>query len=67
MSDSIKVDMELVPFTVPNYVSVKTFPRLKQEGFQEAPKYAIADLSIETLEKLCDKFREDVMAKKMGK
>lgn len=62
----ITLDVELKPFQVPNFVIVKTLPRPRQEGIQEAPKYRLSDLDAITLEKLCDEFRTEVF-KKAGK
>ena len=59
----ITTSVKLKPFRAPNYVIVDTPPRPRSEGFQEAPKYHVSELSEETLNALCDQFREDVMAK----
>ena len=64
---AIKVELELQPFRIPNYVSTKSKPGLRQEGLKEVPKYAIEDLPVETLEALCEQFRLDILAKKAGK
>lgn len=60
------IEVKLKPFTVPNYVIVDADPVPRQEGFQEAPKYALKDLPAETLEALCEVFTEGVF-KKAGK
>lgn len=60
----LTTEVELVPFTVPNFVSVKMPARPRQDGPNfEAPKYSIAELDDKTLDLLCRKFREDVFAK----
>lgn len=59
----IKLEQEVQPFQVPNFVIVVAKPRPKQEGFVEATKYALGDLADETLEMLCDQFRRDVFAR----
>lgn len=53
----------LRPFTVPNFVLATQAARPRQEGFTEAPKYALSELPAETLADLCDKFRADVFAR----
>ena len=61
MSVSFKV--KLVPFTVPNYVSVEMPLCPKQNGFVEGFKYAIEELDTDTLSSLCDEFRANVFAR----
>lgn len=48
---------------VPNFVIQKTEARPRQEGWVEAPKYALEDIDPATLARLCDKFRADVFEK----
>jgi hypothetical protein len=55
--------VELRPFTVPNYVIQVTPARPRQEGFVEAPKYALTELDADTLAQLCDDFRKSVFEK----
>jgi|KBSMisStandDraft_5_1062788.scaffolds.fasta_scaffold213064_5 hypothetical protein len=58
-----KIEIELQPFTVPNFVLTVQEPRPKQDGIQETPKYPLSELDPETLDKLCDEFRDAVFAK----
>ena len=58
-----QIEIELQPFEVPNFVLTVQEPRPKQEGFQETPKYPLSHLSPETLERLCNEFRDAVFAK----
>lgn len=58
-----KHEVELLPFQTPNYVIVAMPSGRRQDGFKEAPKLALHELSQETLSKMCDQFREDVMRK----
>lgn len=60
---SVKIETELKPFPVPDFVYEQVDPRPKQEGFKELPKHALKDLSVETLDKLCDEFRQEVFRK----
>jgi len=60
------IEVELQPFTVPNFVLTVAKAGLKQEGFQEAPKYSLSELSVDTLDKMCIDFRNEVF-KKAGK
>lgn len=60
----LTTEVELVPFTVPNYVAVKMPVRPRQDGPNfGAPKYRLSELDDKTLDLLCRKFREDVFAK----
>lgn len=59
----IKTTVELVPFHIPNFVVQKIPPGRRQDGFKEAPKFHLSELDIDTLEALCDQFKEDVLAK----
>lgn len=59
----ITTEQELQAFTVPNYVIAVVPPRPRQDGFAEGPKYTLGELSDKTLGLLCDKFREDVLAR----
>lgn len=58
-----KIEVELQPFSVPNYVLTVQEPRPKQDGIQETPKYHLSELSPETLDRLCDEFRDAVFEK----
>ena len=60
------IEIELQPFMVPNYVLTVQPPHPKQDGIQETPKYSLADLDPNTLDRLCDEFR-DAVFKKAGK
>lgn len=55
--------IDLLPFTVPNYVIAKTAPGNRADGWVDAPKWHIRDVDTETLSELCDQFRADVFAK----
>jgi hypothetical protein len=58
-----EMKIELLGFTVPNFVIQKMPARPRQEGFVEAPKYALADVPAEDLAALCDRFRSEVFRK----
>jgi len=61
----MKINVELIPMKVPNYVIQKMPPRPRQEGINinGAPKYHLSDLDENVLSQLCDEFRADVFAK----
>jgi hypothetical protein len=59
----VKHAIDIVPFTVPNFVRVKQAPRPRQEGVQFAPPIPLSELSVETLDALCAEFRREVFAK----
>lgn len=63
MSGEPVATLKLRPFTVPNFVIVEVPPRLRQEGFREAPTLALAELDAGTLSGLCDQFRAAVFKK----
>ncbi len=52
----ITTEIELLPFSVPNYVLVKF-------GVSDNGKFHLSEVSTETLEALCKQFRENVLAK----
>ncbi len=60
------IEVKLKPFQVPNFVLTEAEAKPRQEGMQEVPKYSLAELDAETLEKLCDEFVISVF-KKAGK
>ncbi len=59
------IDIELKPFTVPNFVIADNDLTARQEGC-EHPKFPLQALSSETLQRLCDQFAREVF-KKAGK
>lgn len=56
-------EVELQPFRVPGFVFTVSGPRKREDGFTEAPKYALSELDAETLDELCTQFRNDVFRK----
>lgn len=59
----MKLEIELLPFTVPNFVQAKGKPGQRQDGFHPSPSYPLADLSDETLAEMCETFRREVFRK----
>mgnify|MGYP000918097630 CR=1 FL=1 len=61
------IQLELRPFTVPNYVVVANKARPRQDGMFFAQSgdnsFALRDLDDATLEHLCSEFREGVFKK----
>lgn len=57
------IEVKIKPFQVPDFVLAETEAKLKQEGMTEVPKYALSDLSVDTLEALCEKFTKSVFEK----
>ena len=64
---TITASVKLKPFMVPNFVIQERPVVRKQDGFQESPKFALHELDDETLQALCDQFRDDVFAKAKAK
>ena len=60
---TITKELELVPFSIPNFVIAKMPPRPRQEGMAESPKFNLSEVSSEELAKLCDQFRRDIFQK----
>ena len=60
---TVSVTIELRPFTVPHYVSQVIPPGKRQDGFREAPKFALHELDDAALNQLCDDFRASVLAR----
>lgn len=59
----ITLEVELQPFTVPNYVLVVSKPGLRQDGMTDTPKYHLSDIDPVTLDKMCRQFRDGVFEK----
>ena len=59
----ITLMVELQPFNVPNYVIQQMPPGKREDGWKEAPKYKLSEVSEVTLSKLCDDFRRAVFEK----
>ena len=59
----MKHEIQLLPFTVPNYVLAVPRAGKREDGFQEAPKFPLSELSEETLDRLCKQLRADVFIK----
>lgn len=62
----VKIEVKLQPFKVPNYVLTEVKAKSREDGYQEAPKYALNEISSEALLMLCEQFTHDVF-KKAGK
>ena len=63
MMANITTEIQLLPFRVPNYVIQKVPVRPRQDGYHEAPKYHLSELSEETLMAMCAEFQVAVLAK----
>ena len=59
----VTLKVKLQPFKVPNYVLAEVPFGRREEGIQEGPKYSLEDLDAETLDRLCDEFRNAVFLK----
>ena len=58
---ALKINVQ--PFTTPNFVLARMPPRLKQDGFAEAPKWALSEIDADVLSILCDDFRAEIFRK----
>lgn len=59
----MRMQVPIKPFTTPNFVILDIPERSKQAGFQELQCLPIKDVDVETLDKLCQDFREAVFTK----
>jgi hypothetical protein len=63
MKMKVTHEVEVQPFTTPNFVITVMPPGARQEGIKEAPKIPLADMEAATLSLLCDQFREEIFSK----
>lgn len=63
MSAIMQMKMKMKPFVVPNFAVMEMPPRLKQDGMRELPSFPIADLPLETLDKLVEELRQNIYEK----
>lgn len=63
---SVKIELKLRPFPIPDGVTIDRPPGLRQDGFIPAPVLKLGELDEETLEQLCEQFK-DAVFKKAGK
>ena len=61
------IETKLQPFNVPNFALCEPSLARRQDGMRELPKFALHELSPETLAEMCDEFRVAVFAKAMKK
>lgn len=61
----MKVEIELMPWIVPNFVTAKMPARPRQDGFNPdaVPKWSLAELDAKVLAAQCDEFRAEVFRK----
>ena len=58
------MNIEVQPWQTPNFIIGKMPARPRQEGFNiDAPKWSLAEVDEETLDKLCMDFRAEVFRK----
>jgi hypothetical protein len=63
----MKMEFKLMPFIVPNFVSVSMPAGKREDGIKTLPSLALHELEPDVLSGLCDEFRKDVFAKAMKK
>jgi hypothetical protein len=57
------MEVEVLAFSTPSYVRLKTPPGQRQDGFKEAPAIPLSELDAEVLDTLCNDFRAQVFLK----
>ncbi len=60
---TMKLDVDVQPWSTPNYVIAKMAPRPRQEGLTCALSWSLNEVDPELLSKLCDEFRADIFRK----
>lgn len=55
------IQIELQPFEIPKFVYVVPKIGRRQDGIGQVQKFALHELSRETIEQLCDNFKEKVI------
>jgi len=58
-----KIEIELAPFTVPNYVLVKETSSERKELQDEARKFHVSEIDADTLYRMCMDFTDEVFKK----
>ena len=61
-----KLEVDLKPFTVPNFAIIEQPPKPRQEGLVENPGIPLREIDSFTLYKMCEEFKSSVF-KKAGK
>lgn len=59
----VTIQVELQPFTVPDFVRTVERPGKREDGFAETVAYPLSDLDSLTLDRLCEQFRNEVFRK----
>jgi hypothetical protein len=66
-----KIELELIPLTVPTSVQIQMPPAPRQDGFQEATKIPLGDLSPKVLDQLladfCTRTKAEAKKQRMAK
>lgn len=57
------MNIKLLPFTVPCYVTAAPLAGLRQEGFKETPTWSLSEVDALELDQLCNDFRKEVFRK----
>lgn len=52
----VQIEIELAPFTVPNFVIAKPVSGFRQDGMKEPQSYPLSALDQDTLYRLCREF-----------
>jgi hypothetical protein len=60
----VSMEVELIPFGVPNFVLAVGKPGVRQDGFKEGLKFPVSEVPEETLIKMADQFKVDLLKKK---
>lgn len=59
----VTLQVEIKPFLTPNFVLAEQEPVGPGERMQETVKYPLSYLNPETLDRLCDQFRDEIFMK----
>lgn len=58
-----EITLKLKTPETPNFIIIGTTPGMRQEGFQEAPKVSVADLTDIQLGRIADEWKENLLMK----
>ena len=59
----VSIEIELKPFTVPNFVLAAQKPDPRGNGIKGQSAFALEDIDQITLYRMCEEFRKNVFAK----
>ena len=59
----VTIELQVQPFSVPNFILTEPVPGARQDGFKESPSYPLSDFDAVTLQRMCDEFTAEIFRK----